>query len=316
MKKSLLFSLLSVLTCLLHGQDYTITQYMQLPATLNPALTGNVCGIRLTSFYQNSSSKVLAQSVYQNFGMNIDAPIIMGNKTKLGLGYQFIRDVAGESKFGSANHFIAVSISKSLQAGNTEHHLSMGASGGFSSRSLGGSDLRWPSQITPNGFNPNIPPGESGFETNIRYVDMNVGLGWDIILQRGHKIATGIVAYHINQPNISFLGTSTSLQTRLAAYISTELIVSNKWAFLPSAFYTKQDQFDTYNVALGGKYTLYNKNWIQLSSGYIKHGQPFVGVALGIGSLTLLGNYNFENDASLKRAEVGIKYIFKTKNCI
>jgi type IX secretion system PorP/SprF family membrane protein len=293
------------------AQETFSNQYRYLPTYLNPALVGSDCGTRLYSFYQNQNNNSFS---YQNFGLNVDAPIYNKNNFKIGTGYKFTKDVAGESKFSNSSHLLAVSASKTYTTTAAKQEIALGFEGGIARRSINPAGIRWPSQIGPTGFDPKIPSGVD-FDQVIRFIDMNIGVQYSIHWKEQYGITMGMSFAHINQPNVSFLFADENEKVRTNLYVTANYRLNDKFEFLPSFIYAQHGQHHIYNVNMGTRYYLKPKSWICLDLGYLQYQQPFVGISTGIKKLIIFGSYNFVNNAGLTKIETGISYVFGSKNC-
>ncbi len=272
---------------------------------------GSDCGTRLYTFYQNQNNDFF---LFQNFGLNVDAPIYNKNNFKIGTGYKFTKDMAGESKFSNSSHLLAVSASKTYTTTAAKQEIALGFEGGIARRSINPAGIRWPSQIGPTGFDPKIPSGED-FDQAIRFMDMNMGVQYSIHWKEKYSITTGMSLAYINKPNISFLFADEKEKVRTNLYITANYRLNDQFEFSPSFIYTQHGQHQIYNVNMGTRYYLKPQSWICLDLGYLQYQQPFVAISTGVKKLIIFTSYNLVNNAGLTKFETGISYVFGSKNC-
>jgi type IX secretion system PorP/SprF family membrane protein len=314
MKKYYCLLFLLALVKLSFGQDYVLNQYQQVPLLLNPALTGSSCGVRITSFYYHTS--FFSATTYQTYGVAIDAPFHLKNNFKLGVGYGYSADVAGETKFGGRNHTLSAAISKSIKRTSVNHSFSLGIQTALAQRSLDGGGLRWPSQIGKDGFNPDLPSGEPSFNFNVRYFDINGGLGWKADFKNKNSMAAGVAFFHLNRPDISFITSNVTLNRRMTVYLVGEYSVLKNITILPSVYYTKQGTQDLYNLSFGTKYLINKDASIALIGGYVKNNRSWLGLNFNVGRFSMSGTYGIENVDLFKKIEFTTSFILNSKNCI
>ena len=314
MKYILPFLMMISISQSIFAQDNIYLLYNQLPLTVNPSLTGSGCGPRASVYYQQLSNDFFDFNNYYSKGVNFDIPIVLKNNDKIGLGYKLMHDVAGESKFSNFGNYLSVAYHKSMNK-NVERpqYLSLGVEAGIANSSLEGKNLRWPSQIGPNGFDPSLP-GED-IDLSVRYFDINLGMAWTGYLSEKIKSTVGIAVNHINKPNRSLLGSSDDLEQRFVSHIALDITINDKWSILPSAFYTHQYQFDYYILGANIGHQFSNTTKVQLGGGYAKNDQPFINATLNYKMLNLGVAYGFENKAALDRLEIVLGYTSGDYSC-
>jgi type IX secretion system PorP/SprF family membrane protein len=314
MKYILPFLMMISISQSIFSQDNIYLLYNQLPLTVNPSLTGSACGPRASVYYQQLSNDLFDFFNYYSKGVNFDIPIELKNNDKIGLGYKLMHDVAGETKFTNFGNYLSVAYHKSMNKNvDRPQYISLGVDAGLSNSSLNGKNLRWPSQIGPNGFDPSLP-GED-IDLSVRYFDINLGISWTGHISKKIKSTAGIAINHINQPNRSLLGNSSNLDQRLVYHMTLDISINDKWSILPSGYFTHQYQHGYYicSANIGHQFT--NTTKVQLGGGYAKNDQPFVNATLNYKMLNLGVAYGFENKAALDKFEIVLGYAFGDYSC-
>lgn len=293
------------------AQDIVLSDYRLYQMQLNPALVGNDHGVRISAFFQNQ--KFLGSSFSNAFGTSIDSPVKLGKSLTLGLGYQFYRDVAGESKYGAKNHQLSAALTKNIEKHNVKHGFSLGMLLGFNNQSFDNDNLRWPSQIGPNGFNPTLPSGEPLTDLNVIYFGLNLGANYSLKSSKNHQLDAGFAINNINRPNVSFLGTENKLYARKIYYLRPTIMISEKTGVVGSFFYTKQGVHSTYNFSSGILLTKKDK-FLNVNFGYQKNNMPFVSMFLGNKKIKIGSNYSFVvNKIAGNKIEGFVSYTFVKK---
>lgn len=293
-----------------YAQDNIYLLYNQLPITINPSLSGSASGMRLNAVYQSSTLNDDNFKGYHSTGLSFDLPIVIKNDNKIGIGYKTSYDVAGSTEFKHYGNFLSVAYHKSLNKNKDKpHYLAIGFEGGFVSNSLSGKDLRWPSQIGPNGFDPNLPSGEN-VDLSLRHFDLNIGASWIAYLHKNVKSTIGIAINHINTPAVSFLGTTVyEIKKRFVTHLSLDVALSEKWSFATSVLYIEQGYLSYYIMNAAVHYKTGNNSTLGLGGGYAKNGQPFINANFILRNFNIGLAYGFDNDAGLNKMEVGLGYI-------
>lgn len=194
-----------------NAQDIHFSQFHQTPQLLNPGATGNYDGKgRLIINYKNQWG--IIGSSYRTYAASFDIPILQGkmNGGYLGVGGNFYKDVAGQTKFGNV-------IGSLSLAGVIEVHengfLSLGIQGGMGQYSADLSNATWGSQFNGYGFDTDLSSGEptNTFASKL-YADLAAGVYYQLsnssssfFDQHIHEMDFGIAVYHLNRPRQEFL---------------------------------------------------------------------------------------------------------------
>lgn len=311
MLKSLKVLTIILLAIQISAQDIVLSDYRLYQIQLNPALAGNGDGIRMSSFFQNT--KFFNSTLSNAFGATVDAPVKLSKSISLGLAYQFFRDVAGESKFGARNHQLSTALTKKILKGNLTHALSVGMQYGINNQSVSNENLRWPSQIGPNGFDPTIPSGEPNLDLSFTYLALNIGANYSLKSDKNHQLDAGFAINNINRPIIAFLGNENKLFNRNIYYIRPTMMLTEKVGIVASIFFTEQGQHNSYNYSSGIVLTK-NDKFINVNLGYQKNDMPFVSIFLGNKNIKFGSNYIFvAKDIGASKLEAFMSYTFTKK---
>ncbi|MDX2003383.1 MAG: PorP/SprF family type IX secretion system membrane protein [Chitinophagales bacterium] len=270
--KQFLLLVVFIFSCIVSkAQDYRFSQFYNSPLNLNPALTGKVdASFRVAFNYRNQWFNV-ADKPYITYAGSFDAPILL-KKDALGIGLQIVND---RTNNGIYNHIVINASFAYHKAIGKKHSLTLGLQGGYSQRNLDRNNLRFFNQIDgSNGFNNNLPTGETDIATNSGYFDMGIGLLGNF--RFGEKVNTyvGGALAHVLQPKEQFLGGGEyELKRKYTAHAGLEYRASSLIRVLPSVIYLNQAKMSELNLGLslgfdvmekvvlygGGYYRLTNK---------------------------------------------------------
>jgi len=241
------------------AQDIHFSQFYMSPLNLNPALTGVMnCNTRMVANYRNQWAAVLQANAYNTYSVSYDQKLAVGRTDYFGIGGSFWGDVAGELNFGTTQGRLSLSYSKRLGGyRKSAHYLVFGADAGISQRRVSMTDQRWPTQITTNGFDPNLP-GETLQDDSFIYGDISAGLLWFSILDEYNNWYVGLAQHHLNQPNVSFLetGVTENLYSRLTFHGGGEFELKRKLSVLPGIIYMTQGPHKELNLGASMRFAL------------------------------------------------------------
>ena len=199
------------------GQDIHFSQADLNPLFVNPAYTGFFEGrARFSAFYRNQWATV--SNPYQTLAASAEVGIIRNrySNSGLNLGVMVSADKAGSLGYDIAQADMTLSFFKALSYDN-ENYISAGITGGYGQR----------------GFNPQnaemTDPSEAFDITNRAYFDVGAGIMWSDQFTDQFGIQTGIAAYHLNKPNISYLGLDdTYLEPKFNFYLNFSIATSDR----------------------------------------------------------------------------------------
>lgn len=232
------------------AQDIHFTQFYMSPLNLNPAMTGvNNCKTRMIVNYRNQWASALGANAYNTYSVSYDQKMPIGREDYFGIGGSLWGDVAGESRFGTTQGRLSLSYSKKM-AGyrKSASYLVIGADAALTQRRISTGDLRWPSQIDGNGFDPTKPTGEIDFDGDFIYPDIGAGLMWFSVLDERTNYYLGAALHHLNQPNVSFLGSNpVSLYSRATLHGGAQFPIAQRMSVLPFFVYMSQGPHKEFN---------------------------------------------------------------------
>jgi len=207
---SLLF--VCVLTRFAFGQDPHFSQYNNSPLLLNPANAGLNNNLRANINYRQQWRSVA--NPFKTAGFSFDANVTKDkySKASLGVGIQLINDQSGDAKLNLNQGNINISSVIRLDA---DSKLSVGLMGGFGTRSINYSALRWESQYQNGSYNASVNSGENLASSSFSYMDAGAGIAWSygkdqgyITQNNGVKLTFGLSAFHFGIPKTTFIGSS------------------------------------------------------------------------------------------------------------
>ncbi|HVX52434.1 MAG TPA: PorP/SprF family type IX secretion system membrane protein [Chitinophagaceae bacterium] len=235
------------------AQDPHFSQFYSSPLTLNPAFTGKFDGnFRFAANYRNQWPSI--DHAYETGTASVDFPILRNKisyRDILGIGLMAYTDKSSNGAV-SYNYF---SASAAFHKGLDEDgysQLGMGFQATYSNMLINTSKLFFEDQLTPTGFDPFKPTGET-FNTSTlssHYVDLNAGLLYTTSTSDRDNYYAGISVYHITRPKQSFTGALYLLDPRATFHAGGYFPVGETTTLHFSGLYSTQA--NAHETVLGG----------------------------------------------------------------
>lgn len=230
--KTALLSAFALVLGTLQAQDIHFSAMDYSPMTLNPAMAGAKYHIQATANYRTQWSAVATP--YQTIGAGYDMRFGEKQKFKKGFlaaGINFNSDNSGENRITSNN--IGLSVAYHLKL-NNDHTLGLGMQGGFGQRSIN-SDGTWGNQYNGSFYDQNLASGENFSNANFNFFDLGAGMVYSYRPKQksnnnnGTQLNIGVAAYHLNQPDFSFIQNGNeSLYVRWSGFAMAEIGIDDK----------------------------------------------------------------------------------------
>ncbi|MCO6464160.1 MAG: PorP/SprF family type IX secretion system membrane protein [Saprospiraceae bacterium] len=247
-----------IVTLSVSAQDIHFTQFYMSPLNLNPAMTGVMnCKTRMIANYRNQWSAILSANAYNTYSVSYDQKIPVGREDYFGIGGSIWGDVAGESRFGTTEGRLSLSYSKKMAGYRKKaSYLVIGADAGLANRGISDGDLRWPSQITPDGPDLTLPSNENLQDLDFLYADLSAGLLWFSVIDNYTNWYFGAAVHHFNKPNVSFLGTDVELYSKYTIHAGVQFELRKRISLLPFAVYMAQGPHRELNAGTSVRFAM------------------------------------------------------------
>ena len=244
---------------LVKAQDIHFSQFTSAPLLLNPAFTGvNGCDYRFATNYRTQWTGI---APFRTIAASYDMAIAKKKKSKGnfgGVGMSFFSDKAGDADLSTNQVNINLSYTVILNRKGTQS-LTGGIYGGVGNRNIDLSKLTFDNQFGANGYDPNRPTGENIARNNIWYADAGAGFLWNYNVNKTTNFYAGTAAFHITQPNLSFLNDiNEELFIKLVLHGGAHFKVANQFYLMPSVMYLNQGPHSQFNI---GSLVKWSKNY-------------------------------------------------------
>jgi type IX secretion system PorP/SprF family membrane protein len=264
------------------AQDPSFSQFFSSPLNVNPALTGAINGKwRVISNYRsqwngpaypyNTGTVSFDDKIFQNTVTNYVDEI-----TRVAIGGMLMYDEtmggALKSNYGSINISGNVRLASApgyepdgnrirhlskikMESGAAEQRLGVGIGISYGQRHLDMTKLNFEEQFTGNGFDTNLPTGETALSDMKPFVSANAGLLYSCIMDNT-SFDIGVAAFHINKPKQTFLGDDNqTLATRYVAHANCETLLTDNVILNTNGIYQYQSGASYFSV--GGAFGYY-----------------------------------------------------------
>ena len=223
---------------------------------INPANAGLFSGkLRFITNYRRQWETV--GEVYQTIGVSADMLLASDvfDEDFFGLGLSFAQDQSGASGFSQMNAMLNGSYTKILDPYG-DHYLTLGAQVGFGQRSISVNGLNWDNQWTNSGFNSTLPSGEYFSDDAMSFLDIGAGANYFFSVSSDNvKGNIGVAAFHLNRPDVSFMGSTEKLYVRYAVNGGLFYFIEDRnIGFYPNFLYMTQGPHSLTNIGIDFKW--------------------------------------------------------------
>lgn len=300
------------------AQDLHLTQFYFSPLSINPAETGFFRnGIyRFTANFRNQWSFV--PFPYTTYSASFEAKTLekmMHNRDLLGTGIYLYNDKAGVGNIHSSGGALSVAFAKDFYQG-----MNLVAVGGQVAMKQIGFDpnvLIFGDQITFSGAAP--ATNETFPTTQVSYTDFNAGIFWNFIPNESVNMNTGLAAFHLNSPKISFLNEEWMLNKMVNFYSVVGLSMTSNFDLLPSFIYMRQKANNELLLGSGMRYNSSENTGVRFGMWYrnSRNTDSFVLMA-GMDYSTLKAGISYDvnlgqlNPASKGRGAFELAIVYET----
>lgn len=269
-----LTGLIAVLFCLsANAQEARFAQFYANPLYTNPAMTGVMEGqLRFTANYRELYTSILGDEGFKTISAGVEIRRPVGRGNFFGFGAQFLRDQAA-GNFTRNQGVFSGSFQKKLAGGRRgpTYFLSGGAQLGFGQRGFDIGKLWFSNQFFVDSDNRTafidrgLASGEAFGQTNSGlYVDFNAGLLWYGVLENNTSFYIGGSAYHLNEPNISYVGGEDPLKRRYVGHAGAEIPFGRSgFSILPATIVQLQGPATSAMLGANLRYT--QKEWQEVA---------------------------------------------------
>lgn len=222
------------------AQDPHFSQYFSSPLSINPAMTGNTdADWRVATVYRTQWQQLAAP--YSTATVSYDQRIFKEQTggSIFGIGGMFMHD-ASFYKILKGN-YASLNLAYHQQLDDDAfHHLGLGFGATYGQRRINFKELTWEEQFTSNGFNTNLPSGETGLSNMKAYLSLNTGLLYTVDNYTTH-FEMGASIYHLNKPKQTFLqDENQTVPARYVFHTGFDRLINDYWFVNLNAMFQQQ----------------------------------------------------------------------------
>jgi len=291
------------------AQDLHFSQFFNSPLITNPANTGFIpdADYRLGANYRNQWSTIPIP--YKTISIWGDAQVFRNRFETgwVGLGGVILRDVAGSGNLTSTRIYGSAAYHQML--GNTGL-LTAGFNLGWANKRVDVTKFTFDEQWNGKFFDVNIPSTENFANTNVSYLDVQIGLNYAYFPTDNIYINGGVSVMHVNGPRETFFGGDNKLARRGTIFLNGIFKLNDQWIINPAAYSSYQAKSMETVFGMSANYNLSGDGEQQLIGGlYFRFGDaaiPMLGYQWKFLKFTFtydvttssLRNYNHYNGAT------------------
>jgi type IX secretion system PorP/SprF family membrane protein len=282
----------------LHGQDLHYSQFFNSPLTTNPANTGFIPDgdYRLGVNYRNQWSSIMTMP-YKTMGAYGDVQVMKDRFENgwLGLGGVILRDVAGSGNLTSTKIYGSVAYHQMLGYASL---LSLGFNVGYANKQINVFNLKFPDQFDGKFFDNKIPTSVMLDNTNIGYLDMQVGMNYAYFPTENIYVNTGFSVWHVNKPSESFFNSnemvSNKVPMRYIGFLNGSFKVNDQVIVNPNIYYTRQANVSQWVAGLNAHYNVSGDGTYELIGGLYYRNKEAIIPMIGLGYNTYTVSFTYD----------------------
>jgi type IX secretion system PorP/SprF family membrane protein len=306
------------------SQDPSFSQFFSSPLNINPALTANINADwrMITNFRDQWIGPASPYSTgtisYDSKILQHKIPNVHQEKNILGVGGMLMYDRAMQGIVNSVYASLNLSYNIKLYEGNYIHRLAAGFGAIYGRRYVDFNRLTWEDQwIGHDGFNTNLPTGESALSNMKGYFSASAGLKYSITSEKTN-IDIGVAGFHLNKPKQTFLEDDKQrLATRKVMHANLETFLNEQVVLNVNAIYQYQDRAKYYSFGGALGYYLPDYENLILNAGlwYWSKNAVIPYVGLGYKNFQIGVSYDVTisklNDATMKPKTFELSFIIR-----
>jgi len=290
------------------AQDLHYSQFYSAPMILNPALTGRFSeDYRVAAIHRRQWKSI--QSAFETSALGVDMNFKGGklNHDKIGLGFQFYKDQMGNNTFRNTGFLLSAAYHKTLDA-HKRHHLSIGAQGGYTQRSINSSNFQFGNQYQNWTYNPDVSSNESLDNLNQSNFDLQAGLQYGYRINEKMMLDGGLAVFQLLSPKYSVLknpGNKNEIGTRLSINLGLDYKINHLLTLYPRALYMNQSNSSDLNLGAYAGYLIDHNHYFTVFLGGFYRAKDAGILLVGLGYKKLEAKFSYDFNASSLRTVKG-----------
>jgi type IX secretion system PorP/SprF family membrane protein len=220
----------------------------------------------------------------------------------VGIGGAILKDVAGSGNLTSTKIYGAIAYHQLL--GNSSL-LSLGFNAGYANKRIDVANLKFPDQFDGHFFDSKLPTSAILTNTNIGYLDMQVGMNYAYFPTETIYVNGGFSAHHVNQPRESFFDAADAtnrVPIRYIGFLNGSFMLNDEWIVNPNAYFTIQAKSSEIVAGANVHYNLSGDGQNLLIGGlYYRHKEAVIPM-IGLGYKDYIFSFTYDVTMSSLKA--------------
>jgi type IX secretion system PorP/SprF family membrane protein len=265
-----------------YAQDPHISQFDKLPLLFNPAISGALYKIQVSTLYRSQWTSV--EAPFKTLALSFDQRLSSSRNGFMGIGLSVLSDNTGNRLTSMMD--LKLSFSGHIRLSKVSS-IGIGLNGGFIQRSGNLSGMQWGSQYASGKYNADLVNAEGNWITStVLSPDFGAGILYNYNMDEYKKVTGnndvnfhgGFSVHHLNRPSMSYVGSDEKLPMRFTLFGNSMVRIANSnLATGPYFFIQKQSTASEivignrfrYTVANASKYTGFKSaSAVYLITGY------------------------------------------------
>jgi type IX secretion system PorP/SprF family membrane protein len=209
--KKIILIFLGAITLSSYAQDFSLSQFYEMPMLRNPALSGIFDGdIRISTAFRNQWSSISVPYQTKLLGVEYKLPINNRSNSYYTLGLQMAVDKAGDLGLSRTNILPVLTYHQSL-SDNSDSYLSGSIMFGKSISRFDPANAMLDDQFVNGSYSPSNVSSQFFSNTSKSYTDISAGLVYSSEIGEGSQFYLGASIFHVNKPRLDFFTSESSI---------------------------------------------------------------------------------------------------------
>jgi type IX secretion system PorP/SprF family membrane protein len=220
----------------------------------------------------------------------------------VGLGGVILKDVAGSGNLTSTKIYGSIAYHQLL--GNSSL-LSLGFNTGYANKQINVTNLKFPDQFDGKFFDNKLPTNVMLTNTNIGYLDMQVGLNYAYFPNEAVYLNGGFSAHHVNSPRESFFDAADAtnrVPIRYIGFLNGSIMLNEQWIINPNAYVSVQARSSEIVAGATAQYNLSGDGENILVGGLYYRYKDAVIPMIGLGYKDYVFSFSYDATMSSLKA--------------
>lgn len=300
------------LSAIIYAQDIHYSQFWAAPIYYNPANTGVFKGDYRFMANQRLQHSSITDKPYSTFGFSADARDKLVKN--LGLGAQFLYDVAGQSRFSTLQFQVSGSYRWNFLKNNDKHAIIPGIQIGLIHRNIKDDNLTYDNQYNGFYFDENINSGESFPIYKFTNFSLNSGFLYEYKESDRNWIRAGVALFNMTRPKQSLFKDDEivrDFRTSISAQVNWK--IDRYWDIIPSILMSIQGKYLEPIIGTEARYYINDdpRDFLALRGGLWYRNQDAMYISFGADYMNWTAGFSYDLNLSKLRKASRVRGAFE-----